>query len=106
MILDEPTASLDLSHQVRIMDLMRRLQRQKGMTVVMVSHDINLARMYADHILLLKDGHCQCEGTIREVLRKETLEMAYGCRLDVSNDGVGRLDHVLPLPADSIEGDR
>jgi iron complex transport system ATP-binding protein len=56
ILLDEPTAALDLAHQVRIMDLMERLKRDRAMTVIMVSHGINLAALYADRMLLLKDG--------------------------------------------------
>ena len=56
LLLDEPTASLDPAHQLRIMDLMERLRREAGITVVMVSHDLNLASSYADRLLLLPDG--------------------------------------------------
>ncbi|MGD9123268.1 MAG: ABC transporter ATP-binding protein, partial [Desulfobacterales bacterium] len=63
ILLDEPTASLDLSHQIRIMDLMEKLKAEKGVTVVMVSHDVNLASMYADQLLLLKAGEIVRMGT-------------------------------------------
>ena len=53
MLLDEPTAALDMAHQVRVMDLMARLKAEQRVTVVMVSHDLNLAAMYADQVLLL-----------------------------------------------------
>ena len=56
LLLDEPTASLDLSHQLRLMDLMETLKQEKTVTVVMVSHDVNLAAMYADRLLLLSNG--------------------------------------------------
>ena len=56
ILLDEPTASLDLAHQVRIMDLMEKLQKESSITVVMVSHDINLAAMYGSRVLLMKEG--------------------------------------------------
>ena len=56
LLLDEPTASLDLSHQIRIMDLMEKLKAEKQITIVMVSHDVNLAAMYGNRLLLLDQG--------------------------------------------------
>ena len=56
LLLDEPTASLDPAHQLRIMDLMERLRLREQITIIMVSHDLNLAATYADRLLLLKDG--------------------------------------------------
>jgi iron complex transport system ATP-binding protein len=53
ILLDEPTASLDLAHQVRIMDMMETLKKEKNVTVVLVSHDVNLAAMYGERLLLL-----------------------------------------------------
>ena len=81
ILLDEPTASLDLAYQVRIMDLMEKLKTEKGITVVMVSHDVNLAAMYADHLLLLHDGQVMCQGLPNEVITYQNLEAAYGCTL-------------------------
>lgn len=54
ILLDEPTTALDPAHQVRIMDLMELFRQEKGTTVIMVSHDLNLAAMYADRLLLMK----------------------------------------------------
>ena len=54
MMLDEPTSALDLAHQVQIMDLLEQLRNDEGITVVMVSHDLNLAALYADRLLLMK----------------------------------------------------
>lgn len=53
LLLDEPTAALDPAHQVNLMDLMAQLQQERGLTVVMVSHDLNLAAMYGEQLLLL-----------------------------------------------------
>lgn len=91
MLLDEPTAALDLAHQVRVMDLMTRLKGDKGMTVVMVSHDLNLAAMYADQLLLLDRGRIAGHGSPHEVLRFDLLEKVYGCALLVDKSPLG--DH-------------
>ena len=98
ILLDEPTASLDLAYQVRIMDLMERLKNEKGITVVMVSHDVNLAAMYADHLLLLHDGQVLCQGRPDEVLTYKTLEEAYGCTLLVDESPLGKFPRVTLVP--------
>ena len=56
VVLDEPTASLDLAHQIHIMDLMEKLRRDEDITVIMVSHDLNLAALYGDRLLLMNAG--------------------------------------------------
>jgi iron complex transport system ATP-binding protein len=98
ILLDEPTASLDLAYQVRIMDLMERLKTEKGITVVMVSHDVNLAAMYADHLLLLHKGQVMCQGLPDEVLTYKTLETAYGCTLLVDESPLGKFSRVTLVP--------
>lgn len=98
MLLDEPTASLDLAHQIRVMDLMERLKQEKGITVVMVSHDVNLAAMYGERLLLLKDGEMVSCGSPGEVLTYKTLEHAYGCRLLVDKSPVGKFPRVTLVP--------
>jgi iron complex transport system ATP-binding protein len=98
ILLDEPTAALDLSHQLRVMDLMERLRREKATTVVMVSHDVNLAAMYADRLLLLHAGEISRLGGPREVLSAGNLEAAYGCRLMVEEGPFGGLPRVTLVP--------
>ncbi len=99
ILLDEPTASLDLSHQIRIMDLMEKLKAEKGVTVIMVSHDVNLAAMYADQLLLLKAGEIVCMGTPGAVLNFETLEETYNCQLLVDSSPLGNLPRVTLVPS-------
>jgi len=79
MLLDEPTSALDPAHQIRVMDLMDSLKRERGMTIVMVLHDINLAAMYADNVLVLKQGRIFSQGTPSMALTRETLEAVYEC---------------------------
>jgi iron complex transport system ATP-binding protein len=98
ILLDEPTASLDLSHQIRIMDLMEKLKTEKGVTVVMVSHDVNLAAMYGDQLLLLKAGEVVCMGSPHEVLNFKTLEETYDCKLLVDKSPLGSLPRVTVVP--------
>jgi len=98
ILLDEPTASLDLAHQTRIMDLMEKLQKERDITVVMVSHDVNLAAMYGKTLLLLKEGQIVSRGKTDEVLTFQTLEAAYGCTLLVDESPLGRFPRVTPVP--------
>ncbi len=86
LLLDEPTASLDPAHQLRIMDLMERLRCEAQITIVMVSHDLNLAASYADRLLLLKDGKVEKIGTPRQVLTGKRLSQSYGCTLLVDEN--------------------
>lgn len=83
MLLDEPTAALDLAHQGRMMSLLAGLQVKTGTTIVMVSHDINLAAMYADRILLLVEGKIAAVGAVDAVIREAVLSGAYGCPVHV-----------------------
>jgi len=98
MVLDEPTASLDLAHQVRVMDLLHRLQRDGEMTVVMVSHDVNLASLYADRVLLVKNGRHLCSGSPATVMQRKTLESAYGCPVEIVGRQAGVTGLVMPVP--------
>ncbi len=97
ILLDEPTASLDPAHQVRIMDLLEKLRREQGMTVIMVSHDLNLAAMYGGRLALMNEGRISAVGTPVEVLTVDRLEACYGCRMEVVRTGAGGLLRVHPL---------
>jgi iron complex transport system ATP-binding protein len=98
MLLDEPTAALDLTHQVRVMDLMERLKTEQGITIVMVSHDLNLAAMYADQILLLDKGRMAGMGNPQTVLDYAILEKVYGCPLLVDKSPLGDYPRVHLVP--------
>jgi iron complex transport system ATP-binding protein len=98
ILLDEPTAALDLAHQIRVMDLMARLREERGVTIVMVSHDINLAAMYADRLMLLKDGTRVAIGSPREIVTYQNIERTYGCRVLVGENPLGGYPQVTPVP--------
>ncbi len=98
ILLDEPTAALDLAHQIRIMDLMATLIKDQGITVVMVSHDINLAAMYADRLLLIVDGRVAACGPPAQVIDEQTLARAYGCHILVDRSPAGPWPRVNLVP--------
>ncbi|MCE0483521.1 MAG: ABC transporter ATP-binding protein [Methylacidiphilales bacterium] len=77
LFLDEPTTFLDPAHQFDIMDLVLRLKRELGKTLVLVLHDLNLAARYADHLFALRDGKIVASGTPAEILTPETLRRVF-----------------------------
>ena len=91
LVLDEPTAHLDLRHQVECVGLLRRLNRESGLGIVLVSHDLNMAAEICDRLLLLDRGAAVGVGTPKVVLTEATLEAVYGCRIAVgTHSATGR----------------
>ena len=91
LVLDEPTSHLDLRYQAETAALIRRVNAERGMTVLLVSHDLNLAAEVSDRLLLLARGRVARLGTPAEVLRRETLEAVFGCAVSVDvNPSRGR----------------
>jgi iron complex transport system ATP-binding protein len=77
LLLDEPTAHLDLQHQSIVLNLVAKAAREQGLSVVLAAHDLNLVALYADHVAILVEGSLQSKGTPQEVLTSENIEMAY-----------------------------
>ena len=98
ILLDEPTAFLDLAHQIQVMDLLENLKQEKGITIIMVCHDLNLAAMYGDRLLLMRDGNALSLGTPNEVLTFPVLEAAYGCVLLTEKSPLGDFPRVSTVP--------
>jgi len=80
MLLDEPTLHLDVNHQLEILDMVRNLAKKDRLTVVMVSHDLNMAARYCDKLLLLHEGKVLAAGTVSEVLTSENMETVFKIR--------------------------
>lgn len=83
LLLDEPTSALDIGHQQQALELVDRLRREHGLTVVSAMHDLTLAGLYADRLSLLHQGHVVATGTAASVLRPETLSEFYGVSVSV-----------------------
>ncbi|MGV8092430.1 MAG: ABC transporter ATP-binding protein [Mangrovibacterium sp.] len=77
LLLDEPTSHLDITHQVRILNLLQQLNTEMGLTVLMVIHDLNLASEYCDQLILFKQGKIFTQGKPVEVITWETIEQVY-----------------------------
>jgi len=83
MLLDEPVTGLDIRHQVSIMGTVKRLAKQRGISVVCVLHDLNLALSYCDGLALLSKGEVFASGKPEEVLTKHNIESVYGTGVTV-----------------------
>jgi iron complex transport system ATP-binding protein len=83
LLLDEPTSSLDVAHQIEVLSLIRRLSRQKGLSVVVVLHDINMAARFCDEILALHGGRMIAHSTPAELMRPDRLAEVYGIPMGV-----------------------
>ena len=103
ILLDEPTASLDMAHQVRVMDLMEKLKKEQNTTVVMISHDVNLAAMYANTLLLLRQGRIDETGAPCKVLNHRVIEKVFGCKVVVDTSPVGTFPRITPVPGKCID---
>ncbi|WP_167599442.1 heme ABC transporter ATP-binding protein [Halorussus marinus] len=98
LLLDEPTASLDINHQVRTLELVRELVDDDGKTVIAAIHDLNLAAHYCDELLLLADGGIRASGDPATVLSEGHLEAAFDTRAVVSRHPVTGSTYVTALP--------
>jgi iron complex transport system ATP-binding protein len=96
LLLDEPTSSLDIKHQLEILCILRSLAQTKHCSVIMAMHDLNLAGSFSDRMLMLKQGCIYAVGTPEDVLTEENIDSVYGIKAQISNSVLGR-PQVTPL---------
>ena len=96
LLMDEPTAHLDLQHQVAIMELIRQLAKQENLAILAALHDLNLAASYADRISLLVEGKIQASGRPAQVLTPEIISAAYHLPVSVISHPFTDTPLVLP----------
>ena len=89
LLLDEPTANLDVKYQVGITRLLRKLSREEGIIVIMISHDLNLAARYSDSVILLHDGTIYAVGSPRDVITEKNISFLYDVECKVVEDELG-----------------
>jgi len=97
LLLDEPTASLDLGYQLEVAALLRRLNRDRGVTMVLATHDLNLAASLCDRLILMRDGRVVAQGATRDVLTASSIRRIYDVDADVSFHGAAGHVTVTPL---------
>jgi iron complex transport system ATP-binding protein len=97
LLLDEPTTFLDISHQIEVLDLLTDLNRERGTTVVMVLHDLNLAARYADHLVAIANGRVLVSGSPEEVLTQQNMRAVFGLESQIITDPVSGRPMMLPI---------
>lgn len=98
LLLDEPTTFLDLAHQVEVLDLLGRLNREEGRTIVAVLHDLNMACRYADHLVAMRDGTIVAEGAPGDIVTAELVRSVFALDARVIEDPLAGTPLVLPVP--------
>ena len=99
LLLDEPSAFLDLKHQVQVFELMHRLNREHRLTIVAALHDLNLAALFFPRLVMLRDGKIYRDGSPKEVLTEKTIEEVYGIRVRIEPDSSGEKPQLFICPS-------
>lgn len=102
LLLDEPTSHLDISHQLRILDLARCLNATRRLTVLLIIHDLNLAAEYSDHLIMLKAGRIFTEGAPASVLTADNIRSVYEAEVLVRDNPASGRPCVFPLSGQSF----
>lgn len=97
LLLDEPTTYLDVKHQLDVLDLLTELNRDRGTTIVMVLHDLNLAARYSDELVAVSGGKVFAHGNPREVITKENVKSVFGIDSVIITDPVSDHPAVMPI---------
>jgi iron complex transport system ATP-binding protein len=97
LLLDEPTSQLDIGHKMSVMELLRKLNRENGITVAVVLHDLNLAAEFSDRIMILRGGQKYAEGTPQEVLNYGNIEEVYKTLVIVKENPLTNKPYIFPV---------
>lgn len=97
ILLDEPTSSLDINHQVEVLNLLKKLNRDKKTTIIIVLHDINLAARYSDRIIFLDDGKIISKGTPEEVITEKNIKTAYDMDIYLEMNKHTNSPYLIPI---------
>lgn len=100
LFLDEPTSHLDIGHQIMTLNLLKKLNKEKALTVVIVLHDLNLASEYCDSIMLLDEGRVFMEGPAEKVLTYQNIESVYKTVVVVNKNPISSKPYVVLVSGD------
>lgn len=103
ILLDEPTAHLDIGHQCAILDLLKKLNRDNNLTVLVVLHDLNLASEYCSKLVLLNKGKIHTIGAPKEVLTYQNIEEAYKTVVVVKDNPLSSKPHIFPISKEKLQ---
>ena len=95
MLLDEPTSNLDLRHQLEVLEIIRRLADERGISVIMATHDLNLAPRYSDELVMLKNGKVFCLGKPKQVITPENIKAVY--QVEATIDNHSQIPHIVSI---------
>ena len=95
LLLDEPTSNLDIRHQLEVMDIIKNIVREKQISAIMAIHDLNLASIYADRIIMMNSGKIFAAGNSVSVLTPANIKWVYGVETEVNNNN-GR-PYIVPI---------
>lgn len=98
LMMDEPTSHLDITHQIKVLDIVKKLNTKKGLTVLIVLHDLNLASEYCDRIILLSKGRLHSLGRPEEILNFQTIESIYKTVVLVHQNPISKKPFVSLVP--------
>lgn len=104
LLLDEPVVHLDISHQVYILDLIKRLHKEKALSVIIVLHELNLASEYCDALVLLNKGRVHTQGTSEQVLTREIIEQAYKTEVVIDKNPVSGKPYLFMVSEEAKTG--
>jgi iron complex transport system ATP-binding protein len=102
LLLDEPTAALDLAYQLEIASLLRDLQQRKPIAIAVSTHDLNFAATLCQSLVLIKDGDVLAVGRTADVLTPDLIERLYGVRAEVTSHP--RAGHLVVVPIERVKG--
>ena len=98
LLLDEPTAHLDINHQIELLEMVSKLNREQGITIAAVMHDLNLASLYFNRLVILKGGALYADGSPQEVLTAEIIQHVYGMPVYITSHPTAGTPHIIALP--------
>ena len=99
LLLDEPSAFLDLRHQIQVFELLLRLNRERGLTIVAALHDLNLAALFFPRLVILCNGRIHRDGAPGEVLTEKTIQEVYGIRVRIEHDSTSQKPQLFICPS-------
>ena len=105
IFLDEPTTYLDLNHQLEILELLERLNKESGKTIIMVLHDLNLSARFSDHIIAMKKGEILFQGTVEDIITPERIETIFHIKAHIIDDPISKRPILLSyqlLPSEEL----
>jgi len=104
LLLDEPTAHLDIGHQIKIMRLIEKLNKNENLTVLVVLHDLNLASQYCEELVLLNEGKIIRHGSVNEVLNYRDIEMVYKTTVLIKENPLNKRPFIILFLPKGMDG--